>query len=817
MINKLKLSLFIFLIVFSNLNFIKAVNINEISIPKNTENSSQFLFTLGTSLSPSGDLIQINSNNLLFNGTPQIPVMGEIHFSRFKDSEWKTELLKMRAGGITIVATYVFWIHHEETEGDFDWTGQRNLRKFIQTCKELDFPLILRIGPWCHGEVRNGGFPEWLVKSGIRTREDNPGYLEKVRNWYEQIAKQANGMMWKDGGPVIGIQLDNEYRGRGTHLMTLKKMAVDLGFDVPIYTRTGWPKLATPVPYGEIIPLYGDYPDGFWDRSLDEMPGDYSKTFLFRSFRNSTVIATEQLPPQSDTDNPNDLGYPFFTCELGGGMMPSYHRRINIHPMDIYAMTLVKIGSGSNLPGYYMYHGGNNPDGKLTTLNEHQATLATNHNDLPVETYDFQAPLGEFGQVNPHYHLLRKLHLFLHDFGSELALMRPNFPENADTDPKHDELLRWAVRSDGKSGYVFVNNYQRLKELTPKQAVQFAIQLPNEKLKIPNSAITIPSNSVFFIPFNLNLGGVNLAYATSQPITKIENGNHLTVFFEKLKGIDAEFVFDAGNLKIEKANGKWDKNGDKIIFTKLKTGTNSAIRVRTSAGKIIDIILLDEIHSNQLWKGQLHGEERVFLTKSNLIYHQNQLVLLGAENEKAVSVFPAPVSLTSLDKKIKSKNNGIFKRYKIKLRKSTPVQVEVSKIKDYDLPVRTVALGSRNVAEMPFDADFEKAAQWKITVPESSKDRDITLRIRYKGDVARIYSGTKLLTDNFYNGKQFDVNLKFFADEMQGNELILKILPVDTKSPIYFQKEAGLVVGNSDVILSEPEIKVVENKTVVLQ
>ena len=102
-------------------------------------------------------------------------------------------------------------------------------------------------------------------------------------------------------------------------------------------------------------------------------------------------------------------------------------------------------------------------------------------------------------------------------------------------------------------------------------------------------------------------------------------------------------------------------------------------------------------------------------------------------------------------------------------------------------------------------------------MPESSKDRDITLRIRYKGDVARIYSGTKLLTDNFYNGKPFDVNLKFFADEMQGNELILKILPVDTKSPIYFQKEAGLVVGNSDVILSLPEIKVVENKTVVLQ
>ncbi|MBP1663773.1 MAG: glycoside hydrolase family 35, partial [Bacteroidetes bacterium] len=188
--------------------------------------------------------------------------------------------------------------------------------------------------------------------------------------------------------------------------MTLKRMAVELGFDVPLYTRTGWPKLASPVPYGEIIPLYGDYADGFWDRSVAEMPGDYGKSFLFRSFRSSTVIATEQLPAQSENDASGDTGYPYFTCELGGGMMTSYHRRINIAPMDVYSMALVRVGSGSNLPGYYMYHGGNNPDGKNTTLNEEQACKYTNNNDLPVKSYDFQAPLGEFGQINPHYHLL---------------------------------------------------------------------------------------------------------------------------------------------------------------------------------------------------------------------------------------------------------------------------------------------------------------------------------------------------------------------------------------------------------------------------
>ena len=123
--------------------------------------------------------------------------------------------------------------------------------------------------------------------------------------------------------------------------------------------------------------------------------------------------------------------------------------------MDVYAMTLIRIGSGSNLPGYYMYHGGNNPEGKLTTLNEQQASSYTNHNDLPVESYDFQAPLGEFGQINPQYHLLRKLHIFLKDFGTELAMMQPHFPEKSESDTRRDSLLRWAVRSNGNSGYIF--------------------------------------------------------------------------------------------------------------------------------------------------------------------------------------------------------------------------------------------------------------------------------------------------------------------------------------------------------------------------
>ena len=811
--------LFLFFVIYTAVALAEqpAGSLYQVDISTLQQAKYSHTFLMGKNLNPSGDVIQINSNSLLFNGKPQIPVMGEIHFSRVKEMEWKKELLKMRAGGVTVIATYVFWIHHEEIENEFDWNGQRNLHQFLQLCSGLNFPVVLRIGPWCHGEVRNGGFPEWLVKSGIKLRGDNPDYLSKVQKWYSQVYEQAKGMMWKDGGTIIGIQLENEYRGHGAHLMTLKKMAVDMGFDVPLYTRTGWPRLTTPVPYGEIIPLYGDYADGFWDRSTDEMPGDYSKSYAFRSFRNSTVIATEQLPQQADTDNPNDLGYPYFTCELGGGMMTSYHRRINIAPMDVYAMTLIRIGSGSNLPGYYMYHGGNNPEGKLTTLNEQQASSYTNHNDLPVESYDFQAPLGEFGQINPQYHLLRKLHIFLKDFGTELAMMQPHFPEKSESDTRRDSLLRWAVRSNGNSGYIFINNYQRLKELSPKKATQFSIKLSGEKLIIPQSPFTIPSGVSFFIPFNMDLEGVRMVYATAQPIARMEENGKLTYIFSQTEGIPAEFVFDKENLTVKSFSGKLKKVENRLYFSGFKTGTAPAIRLQTSEKKQITIILLNEKSSLKLWKGEFAGKERLFLTDARITWNKNELTLAKSDGEYTVSIFPAPKELCFNDKKLKSAKEGIFSTYKLKIPENKRVEAEFTKIQDMKFPLRTIAMGSRNVAEMPSDSDFDRAAVWQIKLPENyNTNRDIALRIHYRGDVARIYSGNKLLTDNFFNGKPMDVNLKYVADEIVDNKLTLKIIPLQKGMPVYFQAEAALTFGNFPYVLETPEIQIVENREIVL-
>ena len=101
-----------------------------------------------------------------------------------------------------------------------------------------------------------------------------------------------------------------------------------------------------------MLPLYGDYADGFWERSIEETAGNYYKAFNFKAFRSSTTIATEQLGKQNEKLNEGDEQYPYFTCELGGGMMQAYQRRPFVYPEDAYSMALVKLGSGSNLLGY---------------------------------------------------------------------------------------------------------------------------------------------------------------------------------------------------------------------------------------------------------------------------------------------------------------------------------------------------------------------------------------------------------------------------------------------------------------------------------
>lgn len=461
---------------------------------------AQETFRFGTNVNPDGVKFEVDARGFIIGGKHVLPVMGEIHYARVPEQEWRREIQKMRAGGITMVATYVFWIHHEEEEGRWDWNGNKNLRKFIEICQEEQMPVVLRIGPFCHGEVYQGGFPEWLTDKAQRDpqhsklRSQATGFMEATKNLYQHIFAQVKGLLWKDGGPIVGVQIENECRGPWAYYMALKDIALEAGFDTPFYTRTGWPKLNGNEEFGKMLPLYGDYADGFWDRELTDMPGAYKDAFIMKDTRLSAVIATEALGTNQDTKmEAKDLSYPYLTCELGGGMMPSYHRRINMSGKEVKPLAICKLGSGSNLPGYYMYHGGTNPYNPKHTMAETQATSVTNYNDMPHITYDFQAPLGEMGQPNwTAWHESRLLHQFLADWGDTLSQM--------DVDSLSEHEAR-------RGSFIFHNDYVRIfnesgtSYITPRN---WHLSTLNSKLStIINWATTEPfcqaNGTIYFI------------------------------------------------------------------------------------------------------------------------------------------------------------------------------------------------------------------------------------------------------------------------------------------------------------------------------
>lgn len=486
---------------------------------------------------PKGEEINVTSRYFTRNGKPWIGVMGEFHFSRYSRENWHRELAKMKAGGITIVSTYLFWIYHEEIEGKMDFGGDNDIRAFIEECKDVGLDVVIRIGPWAHGECRNGGFPDWLLKKDYKLRDNNEEYLAIVKKWYQSIYNEVKGLFYKDGGNIIAVQIENEFVDNAEHLAKLKEIAVECGFIAPIYTVTGWNSASgAKIPVDEVVPVFGGYCEAPWENHMNRLSP--SPHYFFNRMRNDSAIGTDLIAKtQSDGWQLPYERYPFATCELGGGIEVTHHRRPIIKPMDIYAVSLVKLGDGNNLVGYYMYHGGTNKIGELSTFNETKATGYPN--DYPILSYDFQAPLSEYGEVREQYGLLNMLHMFVNDFGEEFAPMIA--VDSGNTVAADDtNSLRYGMRTNGKSGFVFVNHYQRLTELAD---IENAV-ISAGNVEFP--PIDVKGEVSFFMPFNMKMGDSVLEYATAQPLCKCDD----TYFFAEIPNIKAEYKFSKGSANI---------------------------------------------------------------------------------------------------------------------------------------------------------------------------------------------------------------------------------------------------------------------------
>lgn len=709
-----------------------------------------------------GNLYEVNNKYLMKNEEPMLPIMGEFHFSRWNPAEWEEAILKMRAGGVDIVATYIFWNHHEEIKGEWDFSGCRDIKAFLELCKKVNMPVWLRIGPWAHGECRNGGFPDWLVNelgdNGLgakpgqekvrEARTNDELYMKYVRIFWEKLSEQVKGQMCKDGGAVLGIQLENEYCHAGgpsdknkgmEHMKTLKQLALELGFEVPYYTTTGWGGAI--VIDGETIPVLGGYVDAPWAGHDHEMPA--CENFLFTPFREDENIGTDLKIEKEEGYTFSKTRNPYLTAELGGGLQVTALRRTYPFPQDIEAQAICMLGAGANLLGYYMYHGGVNPDGKCTGLQE--ARVTGYFNDLPVKSYDFQTCIRESGKLHESYHRLKKLHMMIHAFEAQLAQAQAYFP---DVQPESAEDMitpRISVRyhHDTQEGFLFINNHQRLRKMNPIKGLQVEIEGIGEETFVLEN-ICCESGECAIIPFGLKMGESRLLRTNASLLTKMgeryffynnsgDNGEKPYFDYEGeaydnvviLSKEEAEHTYQLGNRLYITDKALFEQNG--VVYT-LVGEEEEKVRFYEETGEAVELyLLLPEV-----------------MTNVSVSYKE-----CGGQEKK--SAIEAANQVHEEDRKLGADENCKVYAINLELHK-----VEAS------------------------ESDAEETDETDVEFYEDEL-HEIYLHIDYAGDKAELYADGKLLTDWFSNGEEWIVALKRYNYPQN-----LKLVVYPYKDGVYY-------------------------------
>ncbi|AGC69232.1 beta-galactosidase Bga [Thermoclostridium stercorarium subsp. stercorarium DSM 8532] len=707
---------------------------------------------------PDGNVISFTNYYMEFNGRPFFAISGECHYSRVPESRWEDTILKMKMGGLNIVSTYCFWIHHEEEEGVFNFSGNRNIRKFLQLCHKHQMYVIVRIGPFCHGEVRNGGLPDWLYGKPFEVRSLDPDFLEYTRRIYRKYAEQFEGLYFKDGGPIIGVQIENEYMHSaapwemttGTsnewipgghdgdeYMIKLKQIAQEEGIIAPFYTCTAWGGAITPT--GEMLPLWGGY--AYWPWIFYNYDGEHPATpeYIYRDYHNNKVPKTYNFEPRYAPES-----FPYACCEMGGGMTCFYNYRFQLPYESVDAMANIKLAGGCNFLGYYMYRGGSNPKGtRLPYLNEHQC---------PKISYDYQAPIGEFGQLRPSYFRLKALHIFVRDFTESFCRTFTILPEGSqDIRPEDVDTLRYAARTDGKGGYLFINNFQDHVECKPKADETVVIKLRDGEIEIPG--ISLAAGEEAILPFNLDVGGYRLIYAKAQLLSVIRDEKAPVYFFFVPEGMEPEYVWDGG--EIESIDGKGVS--EKLISVRPENGRMSSFVIGGKHGEV-RIVTLTREQSLMFYKIEAGGRETAVLCNSPLIYDGAEIRIENRSmNGQKVKLLMYPAhNLKRIDTagSCREVEEGIWKG----------VEIEWTEEEERIVSVPVKQLGK---------------FRYEVEIPESYDDcKEALIQIEYMGDIGNAFVDGELISDNFYNGSVWEIGLKSAWNPGKGNKITFVLNPV---------------------------------------
>ncbi|MDR6337444.1 hypothetical protein HNQ91_000466 [Filimonas zeae] len=723
--------------------------------------------------SAAGSSITVNNYYISVDGKPMVPVTGEFHFTRYPRMYWEESIEKMKAGGINVIATYVFWNLHEEKEGVFAWEGDKDLRYFMELCKKHNIYAIVRVGPFCHGEIRSGGLPDWLLGSPLNIRSDDSLYLSYVERLYNQIGMQLQGLYYKNDGPVIGIQIENEYQhsaapwgltypgqpmdmtaaerdlsvtqegvgisdvknshaGSGNgHMKKLKLLAIKAGMDVPLYTATGWGNAAI-IP-NESLPVTAAYAYPFWTPKRD-----YSPFFLYKNMHRKPDYAPVRYHPED---------YPAFAAELGSGIMSVYTRRpIAVH-QSMDAMINRCLGSGANGIGYYMYHGGSTPRGERSFMSDEAY-------GLPKISYDFQAPIGEYGQVREGFHRLKLLHFFLRDFGHKLAPMTTALPANAaNLRPDNITDLRYAVRIKENSGFLFLNNFQDDTAMQHQKQIQVRIKTHTGEVRIPETGgFDLPEGENAIFPFGMEMeGGIPLNYATAQLLAQCGDAALPRYVFFTPEGVKAEFSF-AGNVKVSGLYGSTAVRTAKRTLVNC-TDTVSVFTVATG-GRKVEVLVVTKQLALKAYTVTLQQKRYLFFSDAVILQGPAGFRLLNNSNPVFdLAVYPRINTVPQV-------TNG-----------SIAVTKSITPFAAYRiaLPYWSFPVHARKVSEK------KRVVQLPDSLP--AQVNDVLLKVDYTGDTGMGFVNGELVADEFYKGLPWETGLRKFV-AAGAREMVLYFRPM---------------------------------------
>lgn len=310
----------------------------------------------------------------LLNGEPYLVTAAELHYPRIPNEYWEHRIEMCKALGMNTICLYVFWNSHEPKEDEFDFTGQNDLRRFIKLCEKHNLKVILRPGPYVCGEWEMGGLPWWLLKKkDIKLRENDPYFLERVDKFQKAVADQVGDLTIKDGGPIIMIQVENEY---GSY-----------GVDKPYVANI---RDIVKKNFGDDVTLFQcDWSSNFEANGLDDVI--WTLNFGTGANIDDQFRRLKELRPNS----------PLMCSEFWSGWFDKWGANHETRRADDMIAGMDEMLGRNISLSLYMTHGGTNWG--------HWAGANSPGFAPDVTSYDYDAPINEQGAPTEKYWKLRKM------------------------------------------------------------------------------------------------------------------------------------------------------------------------------------------------------------------------------------------------------------------------------------------------------------------------------------------------------------------------------------------------------------------------